>query len=344
MNIKQLTSLTAAFLALAAGASADLIETKDGSRLIGTVLKIEDGTVTLKTNYAGDLVIKPDNIASIQIDEPRAIRLADKTVMEGRLQSTGPANVSVTSAAHRIEAPLASVARSWDIGGVDPDIAALARKWRYEAALDVTGKSGNSRQLGTAGSLRAKLAGPKDALHFYAIYDRQKSDGLITSDQLRGGIDYQNNFSDRGFWYVRDELGYDRVKDIGFYNTAAAGFGLEIIKQPKHNLSFRLGVASRFESYRTAGLENFNEIGIDAGLHHDWTFTASKIVTDITWNPAFKDFGEYRLFHESYYELPLSKSLWKFRVGISNDYNSTPPAGIKEMDTTYFIRLVLIWE
>ena len=42
---------------------------------------------------------------------------------------------------------------------------------------------------------------------------------------------------------------------------------------------------------------------------------------------AFDDFANYRLTHETFYQIPLANPAWKLRLGVSNDYNSTPPAG-----------------
>jgi hypothetical protein len=35
---------------------------------------------------------------------------------------------------------------------------------------------------------------------------------------------------------------------------------------------------------------------------------------------------------------------WRFRIGVSNDYNSRPVPGVERLDTTYFARLLLTWK
>jgi hypothetical protein len=42
--------------------------------------------------------------------------------------------------------------------------------------------------------------------------------------------------------------------------------------------------------------------------------------------------------------MPITASLWKLRIGVSNDYNSEPGPGVKGLDTTYFTRLILNWK
>jgi hypothetical protein len=64
----------------------------------------------------------------------------------------------------------------------------------------------------------------------------------------------------------------------------------------------------------------------------------------LTYTPTFKDFNNYRLHHETSYEMPLAASLWKLKTGISNDYTSIPQPGIDRLDTLYFTSLILNWK
>ena len=84
--------------------------------------------------------------------------------------------------------------------------------------------------------------------------------------------------------------------------------------------------------------------GLDFGLNHEWEFSDSKLVNRLSYVPAFEDFGNYTITHESFYELPLANPQWKLRMGLSNDFNSQPGVGVESMDTTYFTRLVLSWD
>ena len=47
-----------AMFALTSALLADVVETKNGARLVGTVTKIDGSHVTLATEYAGTLTIK----------------------------------------------------------------------------------------------------------------------------------------------------------------------------------------------------------------------------------------------------------------------------------------------
>jgi putative salt-induced outer membrane protein YdiY len=324
-------------------ALADTVETKNGSRLVGSVTKIDSGTVYLKTDYAGDLEIKQSDVASITTDTPINVRLESGTVLEGTVSSQAGA-LTISGSDGQLTTTVDKVAATWAPGGEDPQVAALRRHWEYEAGVDITGKTGNSEQLGTQVSARATLKTPQDTLQFYTAYNRQVSDGTKSADQFKAGVDYQNNFSGKKSWYVRDEGGFDRVKDIDLYNVAAFGLGYDVIKEPKHVLTLRTGISYRYEGYGNPTTEDVSSAGLDLGLNHEWELESSRIVNRIAFVPTFEDLGVFRLTHESFYEVPLASPVWKLRLGISHDFNSEPGIGVDKLDTSYFTRLVLSWK
>ncbi|OAM89849.1 hypothetical protein AW736_11050 [Termitidicoccus mucosus] len=337
------TLLTGAFLT--AILSADVIGTKNGSKLSGKVVSIDGTHVVLDTDFAGEIKIKQSEVESITTDGPLNVRLASGTVLEGAIgASAAPGDVHIAGKDGGVNTTVDKLAMTWTPGAIDPAVAALQRKWAYEAAADITGKTGNSEQLGMALQFRATLASSFDTLQFYTAYERQVTDHEKSSDQFKAGLDYQNNFAGRYSWYVRDEGGFDRVKDIDLYNVAAAGVGYDILKTKVDTLTGRVGLAYRYENYGDPLAEDLDSVGLDIGLNNQLTMNNWSMTNRISYVPAFDDFANYRFYHESYIELPLKIGWWKLRIGVSNDYNSKPPAGYEKLDTTYFTRLVLNWK
>ncbi len=337
-------SVAILFAALVNQVSADVVETKSGARLVGKVTAIDAYDITLGTDYAGDIKIKKSEVVSVQTDEPMVVRLTGGTVMAGKVAPVAGGGIRISGEDGVITTSVEKVAATWAPGETDPAVAALEPKWSYEAAADIKGKTGNSEEFGSAVSARAKRVGVHDVLQFYTDYKRQESNGAISADQFKAGIDYANNFAGRRSWYVRDEAGYGRVKDIDFYNLAAVGLGYDFIKEDKQILTGRVGVAHRYESYGDPATDDLNSAGLDLGLHHEYTFRTAKMVNDLTFLPAFDDFTNYRAVHESYYEIPLAAARWKLRMGVTNDYTSQVGAGVEKLDTTYFTRFVLSWQ
>lgn len=329
---------------LAAPALADVVETKNGARIIGKVTKIDGGAVTVSTDYAGAITIKQSEVTGITTDAPVAVRLASGTRLEGKVTSSSGGALQIAGADGSIATSVDKVAASWTAGGKDPAIAALERGWAYEAAVDIAGKTGNKEQLGTGFSFRATLASSQDNLQFYSAYDRQISDGVKSADQFKAGVDYSNNFSGRYSWYVRNEAGFDRVKDIELYDVAAAGLGYDFIKEAKQTLTGRAGLSFRYAGYKNPRTEDVKSAGLDFGLAHKIQMDNWSMVNRLSYVPTFEDFSNYVATHESYIELPLAATQWKLRMGVANDYNSKPGRGVERLDTTYFTRLVLNWK
>lgn len=338
------TLIAAAAVIFANAALADVVVTKSGARLLGTVAKIDGANVTLKTDYAGEIKIKQSEVASIETDEPITVRLSGGTTMAGTVSTSPEGTVVISGADGSINTTVDKVAMTWAPGAADPAIDEGRRKWAYEAGVDITGKSGNRDQLGTALNASATLQGPTDKLMFYTGYNRQETDEVKSADQFEAGIDYSNNFSGRYSWYVRTEGGFDRVKDVELYNVSAFGVGYDAIKNPRQTLTFRSGISYRYEGYETPLVEDVNSAGLDFGVMHTYKFATALMKNSISYVPSFDDFGNYRAIHDSSFEMPLLASRWKLRIGVNNDYTSEPSPGLEEMDTTYYTRFILSWQ
>jgi putative salt-induced outer membrane protein YdiY len=340
----QSTLTTIVALTLATHGFADVVETKSGARIVGKIAAISAGAIAVDTDYAGALTIKQSEVVSFSTDQAISVRLASGTRIDGKVTGGSDGSIQVIGADGTIATTVQKVAATWTAGAKDPDLAALERHWSYEAAMDVTGKSGNKQQLGTAASVRAVLKTAQDTLQFYTAYDRQVVDGTKSADQFKAGVDYQNNFAGKTSWYARDEGGFDRVKDIQLYNVAAFGLGYDVVKKPNHLFTARAGLSYRYEGYRNPTTTDVSSAGLDFGLAHEFIFENSKLVNRLSIVPSFNDFANFRLNHESFYEVPLIAPFWSLRLGLSNDYNSKPGKGVDKLDTMYFTRLVLHWQ
>jgi putative salt-induced outer membrane protein YdiY len=330
-------------LAAALPLAADVVEIKNGARILGKVTRISAGSVVVDTDYAGTITIKQSQVTAIATDAPVAVRLDNGIHAEGRL-SGRDGELQITGKDGIITTQVPRLAASWAAGAEDPAVAALRRHWNYEASVDASGTSGNKSQLGTAFGVRATLASAQDTLALYTAYNRQVTDHQKSADQLKVGSDYANNFGQHSSWYVRDEGGFDRIKDIDLYDVAAAGYGLDFIKQARHLLTGRVGLSFRYENYTNPLASDLKTVGLDAGLNHEFEFAKSKLVNRLSYVPSFDNFSNFRLTHESFYEVPLASPAWKLRLGVSNDYNSKPGQGVKRLDTDYFTRLMLNWK
>jgi putative salt-induced outer membrane protein YdiY len=351
--------LLLASLALSAGVAvspsllADSVSTTDGSVIQGKILNASGGVVEIQTAFAGILKISQANIASLNTDSPVFLRYKNGNTVQGAVSTAAGGEVRVAGPGAWGTGPMDSVEAVWIDPSDSPEAKAAAaarRTWAFEASVDIVGSQGNTDSLTNAIGFTATLAGPKDKLSFYAAYTRAELEGKTSADNAKGGVDYSAYFSDRTSWYVREEIGTDKIKDIDFYSNSAAGLGYAVIKKPNHDLTFRAGLAYRYEAYAddgdptTPARENLSTPALDLGLIHAFTAGSWRIGNKLTFLPSLEDFANYRIQHDSFFETPLASTKWKIRLGVANDYISEPQPGKKKLDTTYYTRFVLSWK
>ncbi len=120
------TTCTRAFLALVLTTlafgrlSADVVETKGGSRLTGKITKIDEGTVVMDTDYAGTINIKQKEVVSITTDKPVAVRLESGTRLEGRVSGAADGSLQIAGSDGTLTTTVSKVAASWSAGDKDP--------------------------------------------------------------------------------------------------------------------------------------------------------------------------------------------------------------------------------
>lgn len=349
MKIRNILFLLAAGQSALLSLSADTITTQDGSSIMGKILGIENGVIKIETAFAGVLEVKKEAAVSINTDSPVFVEFASGNTLYGKVQSSG-SNISVTAEDGHFTSTVSKVKASWHEGEDSPTVKAMKaelkakeRKWAYEAGIDIAGNSGNKESLSTGLSFKATLASDEDKLELYANYNYGETDKSVSVDNSKAGVRYQSDFYENIFWYVRDELGRDRVQDLDFYNVAGLGLGYKIIANDKQNLSFNAGLAYRFETYGD-GTDISVPAG-DFGLEHDYNFGYGKLFNKVQFIPSFDDLADYRVNHESGVEFPIGTGeMWKLRAGIGHNYHSTPTANRDKLDTNYFTRLVLSWK
>lgn len=335
-------------LVCASAALADRVELTDGSVINGKIIAVEGAKLKVDTAFAGAIEIAQSSVKSFSTDEAVHVGLAAGSEVLGKVVATD-AGIRVEAVDGRMSAATEQVVAVWRPGADSPTVRAAKeaaekaqRKWAYEASVAITGRTGPSEKFNAAFGFKATLAGDHDKLIFSLAAEQAEDNGVKTADRQFGGVDYSSFFSADNGWYARTSLEKDEIKDIELRSLSAFGFGRKIIKKDHQDLEFRLGFSYLHETYVSGG--NFESPGLDLTVLHSYQFKIAKLNSVLTYTPAFEDFANYRVTHESSLELPLTASLWKLKLGLSNQYQSKPPGAIDKLDTTYFTSLILNWQ
>ena len=334
---------------LAPALHADRIELNDGSVVHGKLLSAEGGLFRLETKFAGVMVIAQEHIKSFTTDEPVHVGLKAGTQVLGTVAPAG-GGVAITAADGQMTAAPANVVAIWRPGSDSPEVraakeaAAKARRsWAYEASAAITGRTGSTDKFAGSVGVKATLEGAEDKLVFFGNVNRAEENGNQTANDWRAGVDYSAFFTGNNVWYARTDLTKDKIKAIDLRSNSAVGLGRKLAKTDRRDTEVRLGLGYIYETY-TTGARDFESAGLDVALLNEQMLGWAKMNNRITWTPSFEDFGNYRLVHETTFDLPIaSGQFWKLRMGVNNDYQSQPPANVERLDTTYFTALILNW-
>ena len=66
-------------------AHADKVHLNDGSVIVGDVVSLVDGKVTVKTSFAGEISFAMSEVVTIETDESKPIHLNDGSIIQGTI-------------------------------------------------------------------------------------------------------------------------------------------------------------------------------------------------------------------------------------------------------------------
>jgi putative salt-induced outer membrane protein YdiY len=328
---------------------ADVVRLTDKSHLNMKVKSFSKGNYEMETSFAGVLRIAQTKVRDIITVAPVFVALESGSTILGKLDFNGKMK-KVNTGQGVVDISKDTILAIWVQGAENPlapqpEAGEEKRKWKHEVNSDIFGKTGNSEKITLAGGIKSTLSRKKDRLLLYLRGQRSRENSQTTTKEIFAGVDFESSFkSDRHSMYIRSEAEIDDIELVDLRSTTGLGYGYFFKKEKDVVFRGRTGLQLRYEKFETG--DTNTAPGLDLGLYYMKKINAwTKLVSDITYGPSFKDLGDYRIYHESSLEMPLGKSdFWKFRLGISNEYNSLVVKGKDRLDTTYFGRLVLSWE
>ncbi len=343
-------------------ARADVVTTADGSRLVGKVVRLHDGRLVLETSIAGTIELDALQITGMEIEGNVNLEFESGDRLVGTVGITPKENASmIKTAIGEIEVDTDKVTSIWPQGEESPEvimvrkqaedaraayekemderIAALTPKWSAALEAGILATEGNTDRLEARGRFDLKRKTDEDLLHFYLAADFGEQFDVRTENEYRGGIRYDLDVTERLSWFARTELEFDEFEDLDLRVTAATGLGYWLIKEEGHELKPRAGLGYRHESFDDGNSRDdaIIELGFDYRLD---IATWAQFTHTTTWNPAWDDFADYRLFLDTAMLVPLKDERFSLKFGIRNEYNSRPVQGNDRLDNTYYANLV----
>jgi len=241
MNIQKgfevrLASMLLVFVAtLLAGFSvmADELIMKDGSRLMGTVVKEDGGVIDFKTSYAGTIKVKWQEISEMIVDEPITVLLKNGDTREAVSAKPAETGVVITDESGATETLAAG-----EVAYVNPEPWRLGKgmKWSGRVNVDLNYERGNSDKDEYHGDWTTTFRWRDDRLKFYGDYEREKSNDILTDDNWRINGRYDHFVTKKFFYGGSLGMEHDRPADLQRRTIVGPIAGYEFYESTEMNL------------------------------------------------------------------------------------------------------------
>lgn len=317
---------------------ADEVTLKNGNHLTGTVVKLDDQKLVLKTDFADTINIKWDAVTSISSQEPITIQTADKRIAatgltrkDGAVEVTSSAGQTLTFAASDLKALRSGSEEQAYEASLHPGLLA---GWAGGANVGLALARGNSQSISVSTGMNLARTTTTDKITLYSttVYTKDDILNAVSANAVQGGIRYDHNLTKKLFAYVAGDFEHDQLQDLDIRSIFSGGLGWHAVNGPRAVLDILGGASWTHESYGT-GLVN-NIFAPSAG--EDLTFKLSD-------KTVFKETvfffpyvssglaGNYRVAFDSGLSTKISKWLvWQTKL--SDHYVTNPLAGTKGND------------
>jgi len=266
----------------------DFVSLKNGDRLTGKILRSDGKTITIKTDYAGDVEIKWDAVDGFSSSEKLYLSLRDGQTIVGTVTSAAGGQVSVQTA----ETGVVTTTREaitgvrTDTGVVDKtvdtlgkvakkttdavkdatkdvvDVSAgvypypgLLKGWQGNFDIGLALTAGNTNSINFVMGLDASRETATDRLSLYASQIYAKSsvndETVTTANAFRGGLRYDWKFKPRWSAFVFGQAETNDIQGLDFRFSFGGGLNYRAIDTERKKLDLFAGGAFTRDYYES---------------------------------------------------------------------------------------------
>ena len=344
---KVILSIVATIGVFSIDALGDQIGLKNGDRLTGKIVKSDQETVSMKSEFAGELKVQWSGIDAISSNQPLYITLKDGQVLAGivgttngkiEVQTTDIGTITISKDA------IQSIRSKEEQTSYEAELNRLRHPrlgdfWSGVVDAGFSMSRGNSDTTTFSLSAQAARATQTDRLSVYATSllakNRDKTTGetVTTAKAVRGGIRYDFNLTERVFAFALADFDHDKFQELDLRLVLGGGLGLHAKKTERTRLDLFTGGALNQEYFSTGPSRKSGEALVGEELTHKLSKSTS-LTQRLVFYPNLSEFGEYRTTIDASAVTRLSRLL-SWQITLSDRYLSNPISGIKKNDVLF---------
>ena len=230
--------LFAATLLSGQPAWADELIMKDGSRLIGKVVKRENGTLEFETSYAGVINISWDEVAELHADEPMKLMLDDESIRPAKHIKSSEDGLFISDDDIEPDLSEPSLAQE-ELAYINPE------PWRTGDGFKLNGHINFAleRERGNTDKDEVDVDGDliwrfvNDRFRMFGELERDHNNNKKTKDKWKLDNSYDHFFTKQ--WFAGGYLGFehDRFADLNLRTVVGPTIGYQWFESREMNLS-----------------------------------------------------------------------------------------------------------
>jgi len=317
---------TAFLLTIPSPVHAAVVVLKNGDRITGRIVKMENKRLEIDIPSAGIIKIKWEDVQSVTTERPMSVRLYGAVDLPGDAEDSKLNRLILTSLGEDGAIRLEDV-RAINFAEND-----------YRGYLSAGGNhsSGNSeaQALNTSGNLMYRIAGHRFLLD--GKLNHAEAGGENTANNGAFNINYEY-FLARRFYVGGFNLSEtDQFQNLLLRNTSGLVMGYDLLDQAHHSLTIGAGPAAVYQDFTTDPATT-----TPSGtwlLRYESMFRGDDVIL-FHRHQGFKDLGHgsgTRVNADQGIRVKLAGN-WRINFEYDIRYNSMPDAGRKTTDTTLIL-------
>jgi len=258
-NLFPLLAISVLLTSVANPALADELLMKDGSRLLGKVVKQEDGTLEFETAFAGVIKVQWAEVSELHADEP-------VTVMLGSEETVSATNIKNTEQEILLETdtdePDSSI-EPGDLAFINPEPWRLGEgiRWTGRVNLDLKSQRGNTDKDEFEADAQTELRRKQDRFNLHAQFEKDKDNGIVTDQNWKLNNKYDRFVSKKLYYGGVLALEHDKFADLDLRTSVGPHVGYQFFESTAMNLSTDVGTLYVDENFDEAEDNDYWSLG-----------------------------------------------------------------------------------
>ena len=223
---------------------ADEVHLANGDLLTGTIVKLEGGSLTLNTTYAGDINIDWKEVRGLSSQEPLTIEIGEGAQFRGTVELAEPGQV-------RILDPETGSIRPVSVASIQAINPPPEFRYKGETSLGGNQLSGNTDTAALNFSTLWTFSLRQHRLVLGGKYNYSEAGGSVTARNARANIGYKYFFYKKMFLDLDQLFEQDTFQDLTLRSTTTVAIGYQFLDTARHKLEGSGGLGYVYQDFTT---------------------------------------------------------------------------------------------